>query len=184
MPVLRAQEPASAGEDGGERKFPLLPEDSLHEAVVNSIKEQETKLKNDDGTPVVRMSFGFTVTAGDYQGSKIWGETGVKLATHPDCKLRNWLQELLGQPIAADMVIDTDDFIGNNCRILVGHRSWTDKETNELRTRHFVKDVLRSRDVAVTPASAGSWDEPFVQDVADWWPENNIGPAWPTRLLP
>ena len=126
-------------------KFELLEEDSIHEATLSNL---EVSTFEDPATKEVRKSFNWTFTIhtpGDWEGKRIWGNTSMLFNMHPNCKLRNWAQVLLGEELERDFELDTDDLIGRKCRIIVKHKPYRDKETKEERKKQFVADLMPPR---------------------------------------
>ena len=159
MPVFELKE-TTLDDEEVRKEFPVIPEDTILRAEVVEVKQETKPFKDDDGNPVVKVVFQFKVTDDDFTRQRVWGETPVTFTNHPDCKLRSWMQEIMGGEI--DVVgtkVNTDDLVGCECRIVVGNRSWTDKTTGEVKRRHFAKDVLRSRSSSLSDYDYDS--EPF-----------------------
>ena len=124
--------------------FDVIPEDEVLAAVVESCEERETPWERPDGSKAVQISFRFLITEGQYAGRTIFGNTPTTFTTHPDCKLRIWAQELLGQDkLPAGFKFDTDDLVGLPCRVVIGNRARKAKDGSEV-VRDFVSEVLRA----------------------------------------
>lgn len=151
MPVFTLEESNYAGP---------IPEDEILGAEVIDIKTKEKPFKDDDGNAIVRLEFSFIIkhpgSAWDEQ--RIWGDTSTTFNDHPNCRLRAWAQELLGQELPKGFRLDTDTLRGLSCRIVVGASSYT--KNDEEKTRNFVKDVLRAKPGAVHTAIDAD-EEPF-----------------------
>lgn len=139
--------------------YPLIPEDTILEATLLEIKEEEKPFKDDDGLPVVKLAWTFQVVH-DGLERKVWGETGRDFVQHPDCKFFTWTQEILGTELPRGFAIDTDNLIGEKCRLVIGVRSYIPKGKTEEDRKHvnFVADVMRARGSA--PAVALE-EDPF-----------------------
>lgn len=141
--------------------FTLIPEDTWVEAVVSSAKEQDAPWykRLPDGTRSTtekdrQVSFKFEV---DYDGYErtIFGNTSTDFYDHPDCQLRNWVQEILGVdiPRGFDLKQTSDgefpELISSRVEILVGVRTYTprrkpeDTEDPKEKSINFAKDVRR-----------------------------------------
>lgn len=141
-----------------ERTYPVIAEGTILEAEITKVQKVVKPFKDDDGNPVVRVEFSFKVVDEKNTGKLLWGETPTTFTTHPDCKMRAWVQEILAvNELPKDFKFDTDAIIGSNCRVVVGLREWTDKNTGEIKQRNFVSDVIRSREAIATSA----YVEPF-----------------------
>ncbi len=74
----------------------------------------------------------------EFIGRKIKGECSTKMTNRDGNKLRAWSEALLHREIPVGMAIDTDDLIGLEADIVVGHRP-DRKEPG--RIWEFVSDV-------------------------------------------
>ena len=126
----------------------IIEEDSILEAEVVSVEKKKMPFQDKEtGADVFNMEWKFLVDEPDspHDGANIWGKTSIKFNTHPDCKLKNWSQEVLAAEFDPKFVLDTDMIVGEKCRIVVGIERWNDKKTDEPREKNVVKDVIRSR---------------------------------------
>jgi hypothetical protein len=133
----------------GERKgFDPIADDTIIEAVVNSVEVKPHKFfKDDEGNPEIKVNFEFGLR-GEFEGKnrKLWGDTPTTFTTHPDCKLRNWVQQILGgQELPPGFKLNTDDLVNQPVRVVVEYREWKDKDTNETKWRNGVKDLMYSK---------------------------------------
>lgn len=134
------------------KDFPLLPEDSLHEVQVTGIKQKVLPAKGDRPEKTM-LDFEFTIkTPGEWEDKRIWGSVALWFSMSPQCRLRNWVQSILGTELEPGYELDTDDLIGRNARITVQYRHGTG--AYEGRTFQQVGDVLPSRTQA---ASSFTW---------------------------
>lgn len=127
-------------------EFKPIPDGDILEAEVVNCEHRETPFddENNPGQKKKEVSFRFKVTdEGEYNGRTVFGSTPVTFTSHPDCKLRVWVQELLGMDsLPGGFRFDTDTLIGLPCRIAVGA-----KEREGKSTRNYVMDVLRASNV-------------------------------------
>ncbi len=139
MPVFTLEESEYAG---------LIPEDKVFPAEVAAITKMVAFKDRDTGDDVYKIEFKFKIESLDspWDGLTLKGKTGTKFNTHPDCRLRNWIQEILGTELPAGFSFDTEDLLGTKCRIIIGVNRWKDKNNGEDKESNFVKDVLRSED--------------------------------------
>jgi hypothetical protein len=110
------------------------------------------------GEKVKKFEFKFRVEGGDHDGQFIWGETATRLTDHPDNRLRNWAEALLGQRLPPLAKFNTDDLQDRSCRIIVG-KEVKNRGQGE-KTRNFVREVHPTRENAVRLAQSDS-EEPF-----------------------
>lgn len=137
------------------KEFALMAEDSLHEVSVTGIKQKVLPAKGDRPEKTM-LDFEFTIkTPGEWENKRIWGSVALWFSMSPNCRLRNWVQSILGAELEPGYELDTDDLIGRNARITVQYRHGAG--AYEGRTFQQVGDVLPSR----TVASAGfNYDNP------------------------
>lgn len=148
-----------------------IPDGSIKLARVVGVKVAEKPFKDDDGKPVHKVEFKFAIIdpTGDFDGQNIWGETGTKFNTHPDCKLRNWSAAILGTELPVGYTLDTDLLMGHECRIAIELYEYEDKkaapdpDTGEKPTkqRNRVIDVFPTADAMASMSGAASGEEPF-----------------------
>lgn len=147
--------------DGEKRAFVTIPEGEILEVEVTKVQKAVKPFKDDDGNPVVKVEFTFSVVDDNYNGRLLWGETPTTFTTHPDCKLRSWVQEILAvTELPPGFEFNTDTIIGSRARAVVAIREYPDKQTGEIKQRNYVSDVIRSRD-AISVGSGLADAEPF-----------------------
>lgn len=161
MPNYTAAE-APEGYTGDFKPFTLIPDDTTLEARLVSVEEDTKPFNDDDGNPVVKLQWTFST---EYEGQerKAWGETNIDFVAHPDCRFYAWVQELVGADLPAGFTVNTDDLIGNECRITLGQRTYTPKSgpnKGNKKTTNYVRDVMRSR-AAMASVTSEVTDEPF-----------------------
>jgi hypothetical protein len=112
-----------------------LPEDVAFPARLTAVSEKRNEFtykahhkpvkegkKNVGDTGVIsRWTWEFEIVDGDYSGLRAWGETEDALTNHPDNKVRQWAETLLGREFEIGEGLDTDDLIGLPCLITVRH---------------------------------------------------------------
>jgi len=126
-----APAPASAGNSGGEdKKFTPIPANEIVNVVIEKCFVEEYSqwfLENypqKDGS-THQVKFWFRVVDGDYEKRVLFGD--AKANWYEDerntCRLRNWTKTILGGGDLPDgYEFESDDFVGLNCRILVGEK--------------------------------------------------------------
>lgn len=131
-----------------------IDDDTVMRATVVSVKVVEKTYKDDDGNNVKKVEFKFALQdeEGPHDGTNVWGETGTRFNSHPDCKLKNWSQAILGQELPVGFRLDTDMLAANECKVVVGLKEYKDRDGND-KQRNFVKDVWPLQGLAA--------DEPF-----------------------
>lgn len=154
---LVEQTESDAPERSGRREYSRIEEDTVLEATVANVEVRPHPFfKDDNGEPQMKVNFEFNFTM-DGQKRKLWGETNTTFTTHPDCKLRNWAQQILGgNELPAGFKLNTETLLNTPVRIVVGVEEWTDKKTGERRWKNIVKDVMYSK---ASPAPA--FEDPF-----------------------
>lgn len=155
MATFTLQEP-SGSNDGEKRVYTLIPDDVELEAEVKKIEAKTKPFTDDDGNPVVKLEWTFKIIGGEHDGRQIWGETGSKFVKHADCKLYAWSAEVFGAELPDGFTLDTDNLIGEQCRIVTGHRTYTKKGDTEPTTVNNVSQVKRRK----TQGAAG-FEDPF-----------------------
>lgn len=128
----------------------VIPADTIFEAEFVGCRFVEKNYYEDDGqTKVRKTEFTFVIRQQGvaWEGDTIKGETGTRFNTHPDCKLKNWLQALAGgEEFPAGYRVDTDVLLGNRCRIVVGHRTY--EKDGQQKDYNFVSDLMPARQPA------------------------------------
>jgi hypothetical protein len=122
-------------------------------AKVSTIKLQEKPYKDDDGNPVKKLVFKFTVVDpdSDHDQQDFYGETSTKYNTHPKCKLHSWSCAILGRTLPSGYKLDTDDLLDQFATIVLGYETYVKNGVDN--ERNFVRDVL--------PLSGSLDEEPF-----------------------
>lgn len=136
-----------------ESSWTPIPDDTVLQAEVVSIKDATKNFGDGD---VARVEFKFIVRdpGGDFDGRWLWGDTPKIFNTDPRCRLRMWVQEILGQDLPPKFNLDTDELIGLQCRVAVGLRTY--EKDGEKVSKNFVTDVMRLKGDG--PAA---YEEPF-----------------------
>jgi hypothetical protein len=149
MPILTLEEANYVG---------IIPEDEVLQARITGIKQVKKPFVAEDGSDIWRMEFSFVIDQPDspFDGTRLWGDTSTNFNSHPDCKLRAWTAEILGIDMQPGFTLDTDQLVGNHCRVVVGVRKY--KKDGEDKERNFARDVMRARESHVY---AGVEEEPF-----------------------
>lgn len=143
MPTYTLQE--GSGEEKSFERI-IIPEDTIVTAELLTCEQETKPYVDDNGQPVEKLVFGFKITDDRFKGAgRVWGETSLYFQKNPPSKMYQWAQELLGQELPAGFNFNTDQVIGQTCRIVLGIREWTDKTSGEKQQRNTVKDVIRSR---------------------------------------
>lgn len=130
-----------------------IEDDTIMVADVVSVKVVEKNYKDDDGNNVKKVEFKFAIKdeEGPFDGTNVWGETGTRFNSHPDCKLKNWSQAILANELPVGFRLDTDMLVGHTCKVLVGLKEY--EKDGQTKQRNHVKDVW--------PLAGLSTEEPF-----------------------
>lgn len=134
-----------------------IPEDTKLHAEVVSVATRKKK-NGQTGEEYERVNFKFVVADPDspWHEQTLYGDTPTTFNTHPDCRLRNWSQEIMGvEELPAKFRLDTDVLEGLDCYVIVGAREY--EKDGEKKTANWVKDVQRTN----SSSTAGPDEEPF-----------------------
>lgn len=134
-----------------------IDEGEIFRAEVVGVRKIKKPFADEQGNDIFRMEFKFALDAPDtaFDGQNIWGDTGITFNTNPNCKLRNWAQEILGAELPPGFKLDTDSLVGMPVRVMVGLKKYTKKGETQERQHNFVSDVMRVGDVSLND------EEPF-----------------------
>ncbi len=128
-------------------EYEVIPEGKLLPAEVVNVEERETPWLIDENDPSLgnkkQVSFRFSVTDGDHKGRTLFGNTPTTFTSHPDCKLRAWVQEILGGnvlPVGFSLEVET--LIGLPVKIAVAHRNKTNAD-GTTTVKEYVSDIVR-----------------------------------------
>lgn len=104
-----------------------LPDDSMHRARLEEVK-LKTFTWNDNGADKEGQSleWWWEITATDlgpkFVGRKVKGECKPVITNREGNRFREWSEALLRRDIPVGMSIDTDDLVGLEATIVIGHR--------------------------------------------------------------
>lgn len=123
-----------------EDKYPTIPEDEVLPAKVEAVERRETPWPIDENDPTKgnreEVSFRFRVTSGEYEGRVIFGNTPVWFDASPECRLRVWVEEILGvDELSVGFKFNTDDLIDLPVNVVMG--------VGKKKGKNFVADVVR-----------------------------------------
>jgi hypothetical protein len=135
-----------------------LKDNEIFPASVVSVKK--VSRKNRDGEEYDKLTFKFKIQQPDdpHDGQEVYGDTSTKFVTHPGCKLYDWAGKILGKRIPAGYRLDTDQLLDQQCRIVVGYETYTDKDGRD-RERNWVRDIMPTRENMAALAEEN--EEPF-----------------------
>jgi hypothetical protein len=139
-----------------EEKDLTLPEDSIHRARLQEIKlrtfEWEDRKSGEKKEGQV-LEWWWEITGtrlGDeYLGRKVKGECNAKITSRDGNHFREWAEALLNREIPIGMQIDTDDLVGLEAEIVIGHRP--DRKDPNKKWEHVA---------GVLPATVNDQSEP------------------------
>lgn len=129
-------------------EFPVIPENAVLAAEIVDCKERETMWDIDKEDPTKgkqrEVSFRFRITEdGDWYNRQVFGRTPTTFSTHPDCKLRVWVQEILDfDELPADFEFEPEDLVGMTTRVLIGNRPKNNAD-GTVGKKEFVESVQR-----------------------------------------
>ena len=138
-----------------------IDDDEIFPATLVEVKLVEKPFVDDKtGEKVKKISFKFRLDAeGDpHDGDFKWGETGTRFNTHPDCRLKNWAEAILGRELVKGYQLDTDDLLDQKCRVVIGRREY-DKD-GQTKIHNSVKDLMPSAENMQAFANQDRLDDP------------------------
>lgn len=109
--------------------FEAIPENTIVEADIEQVEERETPFWIDDNDHEKgkqrQVSFKFRVTGPEeYKGRILFGNTTTTFSNHPDCKLRVWVQEILGvDQLPLGFKLDLGQLEGAPIKVVVGNKT-------------------------------------------------------------
>lgn len=121
-----------------------LPEDSIHRARLEEITLR-TFTWYKDGVPTEGKTLDWwwqitsTKLGPDYIGRRVKAECKPALTNRGDNRFRIWAEALLHREVPVGMAIDTDDLVGLEAEIVIGHR---DDRKDSNKKWEFVSDVI------------------------------------------
>lgn len=139
--------------DSDSSEFPqyeAIPENTVLLTEVVKVEERDSFFNIDDNDPSLgkkrQVSFRFKVTDPDseYNGRNVWGTTPTTFSTHPDCKLRVWVQEILGvDGLPKDFEFEEEDLEGSAVKVVM--RNYQKKNADgSTTTKDSVSDLMRA----------------------------------------
>lgn len=107
------------------KTFDVLPSDTMIQVEVEDVTERWVEPSNGrEGW--MKLEFKFLIRGvptamqdqyGNLIGTRIWGSVAAKFTDHPNNKLRQWSEALLGATVNnPGFELDTDVLIGRSCR--------------------------------------------------------------------
>ena len=112
-------------------QYEAIPEmtELVAELIDCQVREATWEDRNDPTKKARQVSFRFRiidddVEDGKYFGRTMFGNTPDTFTSHPDCKLRIWVQELLGKDLLpVGFKFDTESLVGATAKITVANRT-------------------------------------------------------------
>ena len=129
-------------------EFETIPANTVLETTIEEVNVQESPFWVDDKDhskgKKEQVSFRFRVTEpGDWENRVLWGNTPTTFTDHPDCKLRVWVQEILGlDDLGEDFTFDTDHLVGETVKVVVGNRDKRNAD-GSTTTKDFAEGLIR-----------------------------------------
>jgi hypothetical protein len=119
------------------------------EATVLGIQRVTKPFNDDKGKPVEKMQFEFEISEdSEFKGRKIKGETSTNFTNHPNCRMRNWVQEILATELPAGFRFNPEAVRGSSVRIVVGKKVKPRRDGGGDWIDNSVKDVWRQKAAA------------------------------------
>jgi hypothetical protein len=128
--------------------FETIPDGEILTAEVVNVEERDSFYEDErnPGQKKKQISFRFAITEpGEHAGRVVFGNTPTTFTNHADCKLRIWVQELLGEDeLPVGFKFNTDALIGLPCRLAIGARERLGADGKTKVSKNFVADVIRA----------------------------------------
>lgn len=143
---------------------PEITDDQKFLAVVKSIEMKDKTDSKGEAYQQVEWKFELVDPDGDQDGRTIYGKTSPKFVDHPECRLKNWTEAVMGEIFDIDYKIDMDDVLDRECVAVLGVRTYTKDGDVEENTRRyeFVKDVRPTKaNLERMKAQIEAQEEPF-----------------------
>ena len=102
-----------------------LPKEEPLPAQLKSVTEKTITPRDTTKAPFTKWVWEFDITDGEYAGLRAWGETEDRMTNHPNNRVRQWAETLLGTSFDLGDDLDTDDLLGLQCSIVVAHEERT-----------------------------------------------------------
>lgn len=148
--------------------YPVLPPDTIIGVEVLDVEERQAT-NNKTGESWQKLEFSFQIASVPSQlgtefaslvGSRIWGSTPIRFTMHPDNRLRQWIEALLGGlELDEGFEFDTDSLVGRRARAIVSNYPKKDG-----RFAHQVSGLLPSADAAPPTVAAEIFAEVPLDD--------------------
>lgn len=138
--------------------LPAFETGTILDAVVQSVKVKDAPWKNDDGSQGQQVEFVFDLPGYTFTGSdgkeltrRAFGRTSTTFTNSSKCKLRAWVQEIMGaDELPPGYRLELENLIGNPCKVVLEKNEWEDKKspmrqdgTYPIKQGNRVTDVLR-----------------------------------------
>ena len=144
--VLRALSDEEKAASDEQERFKVIPEQTQLLAEIEECTARDSIFHedNDPEKPLRKeVSFKFKVIDDDYTGRVLWGTTTQSFVDHPNCKLRNWVQSILGvDELPPGFTFRPSRITGAICRVVVEHG----KPKADGTVRERVRTVLPATD--------------------------------------
>lgn len=136
-------------------EFEVFPPETV---ILVSVVSYEIKEFDGANGPWEKANFKFNVEKvfnpefKSLEGTTMWGGVAFKFTDHPDNKLKQWVEALLGFEIEAGFELDLDDLVGRSAKAITG--TYTKKGSNE--ERHTIESLIPADDAVTTPQTVGA----------------------------
>lgn len=129
-------------------EFEVIPEGTVLPVTIVTCEDRETPWDIDENDPSLgkkhQVSFRFSVSEGEFQGRTLFGNTPTTFTNHPDCKLRAWVMEILGQnSLPVGFNLELEELVDLPVKVAVAHRTKRNADGSET-IREYASDVIRA----------------------------------------
>lgn len=122
----------------------IIPDSTAFEATVLSVEQKDSRwlVNPDNESEGYKQELNFKVQLIDpnndaYDKRWLWGSCTAWLSDSPQNKLRQWAIAILDLDLLPEgYILETDDFVGKQCRVIV--EQWTSKDGE--KTGNAIKD--------------------------------------------
>jgi hypothetical protein len=139
-----------------------IPDRSVFEAEVLEITLRDTPFDDEHSdVPRKKQQFNFKLNIteeGAFKDRFVWGSVSEWFSDDPRCKMTQWVRAILDEDILpADFAFDTDDLVGEKCRVIVGAKARANPAEGKSAIINFVQEIRPSKGVpAGSVAAQGS----------------------------
>jgi hypothetical protein len=129
-----------------------IPDRSVFEAEILSIDLRDTPFDDEHSdVPRKKQQFNFKLNIteeGPFLNRYVWGSVGEWFSDDPRCRMTQWVRAILDTDILpADFAFDTEDLVGEKCRVVIGSKKRATSVEGKPDMLNFVQEIRPSKGV-------------------------------------